>query len=106
MREKRREQGINLTLNSLRRLVIDLWDGRKSCSFECIMRLIPTRCSHQTSTREGLSVPFGRQSPWELVIFCVSPGAGKSTFYYIVHQALYRAFVNKPLAEPQDASQA
>ncbi|GIJ90937.1 hypothetical protein Asppvi_009902 [Aspergillus pseudoviridinutans] len=33
--EKRREQGIKTTLNSLRRLVIDLWDGRKSCSFEC-----------------------------------------------------------------------
>ncbi|KAF7169068.1 hypothetical protein CNMCM5623_001900 [Aspergillus felis] len=33
--DKRREQGIKTTLDSLRRLVTDLRDGRKSCSFEC-----------------------------------------------------------------------
>ncbi|GIK06684.1 hypothetical protein Aspvir_002334 [Aspergillus viridinutans] len=33
--EKRREQGIKTTLDSLRRLVSELRDGRESCSFEC-----------------------------------------------------------------------
>ncbi|GIC88424.1 putative DNA 3'-phosphatase Tpp1 [Aspergillus udagawae] len=33
-------------------------------------------------TEDGVPVPFARQSPRELVIFCGSPGAGKSTFYW------------------------
>jgi predicted ABC-type ATPase len=28
------------------------------------------------------SPPFSRKNPQELVIFCGSPGAGKSTFYW------------------------
>ncbi|GFF35468.1 bifunctional polynucleotide phosphatase/kinase [Aspergillus udagawae] len=36
----------------------------------------------KTDTQDGVPVPFARQSPRELVIFCGSPGAGKSTFYW------------------------
>ncbi|GIJ89811.1 hypothetical protein Asppvi_008757 [Aspergillus pseudoviridinutans] len=36
----------------------------------------------KTDTEENVPVPFARQSPRELVIFCGSPGAGKSTFYW------------------------
>jgi bifunctional polynucleotide phosphatase/kinase len=35
-----------------------------------------------TNDQPAVPVPFARQSPRELVIFCGSPGAGKSTFYW------------------------
>ncbi|KAF7116381.1 hypothetical protein CNMCM5793_004625 [Aspergillus hiratsukae] len=36
----------------------------------------------KTDPADNVPVPFARQSPRELVIFCGSPGAGKSTFYW------------------------
>ncbi|RLL94541.1 hypothetical protein CFD26_104270 [Aspergillus turcosus] len=36
----------------------------------------------KTDSADNVPVPFARQSPRELVIFCGSPGAGKSTFYW------------------------
>ncbi|GIK06854.1 hypothetical protein Aspvir_002506 [Aspergillus viridinutans] len=36
----------------------------------------------KTDTADNAPVPFARHSPRELVIFCGSPGAGKSTFYW------------------------
>ncbi|KAF4243315.1 hypothetical protein CNMCM8980_009614 [Aspergillus fumigatiaffinis] len=36
----------------------------------------------KTDTADDVPAPFTRQSPRELVIFCGSPGAGKSTFYW------------------------
>ncbi|KAF7156868.1 hypothetical protein CNMCM5623_000713 [Aspergillus felis] len=36
----------------------------------------------KTEPADGVPAPFARQGPRELVIFCGSPGAGKSTFYW------------------------
>ncbi|GFG02790.1 conserved hypothetical protein [Aspergillus lentulus] len=36
----------------------------------------------KTDPADNVPAPFTRQSPRELVIFCGSPGAGKSTFYW------------------------
>ncbi|KAL4779107.1 PNK3P-domain-containing protein [Aspergillus varians] len=36
----------------------------------------------QSDSTDDVSPPFSRKSPLELVIFCGSPGAGKSTFYW------------------------
>ncbi|RHZ62646.1 putative DNA 3'-phosphatase Tpp1 [Aspergillus thermomutatus] len=36
----------------------------------------------KTDPADDVSIPFARQSSRELVLFCGSPGAGKSTFYW------------------------
>lgn len=43
------------------------------------------------------SVPFSKQHPLELVIFCGSPGAGKSTFYWDQLEALGYERVNQDI---------
>jgi hypothetical protein len=44
-----------------------------------------------------VSPPFSRNSPLELVIFCGSPGAGKSTFYWNYLEPLGYERVNQDI---------
>ncbi|KAL2430562.1 Bifunctional polynucleotide phosphatase/kinase [Exophiala dermatitidis] len=46
--------------------------------------------------------PFTKTSPQELVIFCGSPGAGKSTFYWDVLQPLGYERVNQDILKTRD----
>ncbi|EHY55952.1 DNA kinase/phosphatase Pnk1 [Exophiala dermatitidis] len=58
----------------------------------------------QSPGREQPSVPapFTKTSPQELVIFCGSPGAGKSTFYWDVLQPLGYERVNQDILKTRD----
>ncbi|EXJ77494.1 hypothetical protein A1O3_09720 [Capronia epimyces CBS 606.96] len=49
-----------------------------------------------------VSAPFTKNSPQELVIFCGSPGAGKSTFYWDVLQPLGYERVNQDILKTRD----
>jgi len=49
-----------------------------------------------------VSAPFTKNSPQELVIFCGSPGAGKSTFYWDVLQPLGYERVNQDILKSRD----
>lgn len=51
-----------------------------------------------------VSAPFTKSSPQELVIFCGSPGAGKSTFYWDVLQPLGYERVNQDILKTVCAS--
>ncbi|KAL3472793.1 polynucleotide kinase 3 phosphatase-domain-containing protein [Aspergillus californicus] len=51
----------------------------------------------QSDSTEDVSPPFSRQSPVELVIFCGSPGAGKSTFYWNYLEPLEYERVNQDI---------
>jgi bifunctional polynucleotide phosphatase/kinase len=48
-------------------------------------------------SEEPVSAPFTKNSPQELVIFCGSPGAGKSTFFWDVLQPLGYERVNQDI---------
>ncbi|KEF51197.1 uncharacterized protein A1O9_12811 [Exophiala aquamarina CBS 119918] len=54
-------------------------------------------------TTESLAAaPFTKTSPQELVIFCGSPGAGKSTFFWDVLQPLGYERVNQDILKTRD----
>lgn len=49
------------------------------------------------TTKSRIVPPFTKASPQELVIFCGSPGAGKSTFFWEVLQPLGYERVNQDI---------
>ncbi|EHA19207.1 hypothetical protein ASPNIDRAFT_122702 [Aspergillus niger ATCC 1015] len=51
----------------------------------------------QAEPTDDVAPPFSRQSPLELVIFCGSPGAGKSSFYWEYLEPLKYERVNQDL---------
>ncbi|GKZ20638.1 hypothetical protein AbraIFM66951_005366 [Aspergillus brasiliensis] len=51
----------------------------------------------QSEPTDDVAPPFSRQSPLELVIFCGSPGAGKSSFYWDYLEPLKYERVNQDL---------
>lgn len=51
----------------------------------------------QSDHTDAVSLPFSRQSGLELVIFCGSPGAGKSTFYWDYLKPLGYERINQDL---------
>jgi len=52
---------------------------------------------HLANTHATDTTPFSKKHPQELVIFCGSPGAGKSTFYWDVLQPLGYERVNQDI---------
>ncbi|OAL24904.1 hypothetical protein AYO20_10609 [Fonsecaea nubica] len=62
------------------------------------LELAKPSCSAVNDANASLiSAPFTKNSPHELVIFCGSPGAGKSTFYWDVLQPLGYERVNQDI---------
>ncbi|PLB46952.1 polynucleotide kinase 3'-phosphatase [Aspergillus steynii IBT 23096] len=53
--------------------------------------------SYLQNNDDDAPAPFSRQSPLELVIFCGSPGAGKSTFYWDYLEPLGYERVNQDI---------
>ncbi|OOF96995.1 hypothetical protein ASPCADRAFT_205751 [Aspergillus carbonarius ITEM 5010] len=51
----------------------------------------------QAESSDDVAPPFSRQSPLELVVFCGSPGAGKSSFYWDYLEPLNYERVNQDL---------
>ncbi|KAI1630107.1 polynucleotide kinase 3 phosphatase-domain-containing protein [Exophiala viscosa] len=59
--------------------------------------------SSETASKHGTVIaPFKKNSPQELVIFCGSPGAGKSTFFWDVLQPLGYERVNQDILKTRD----
>ncbi|OAP60962.1 polynucleotide kinase 3'-phosphatase [Fonsecaea erecta] len=57
----------------------------------------PSDSTVNGAVEHTVSAPFTKNSPHELVIFCGSPGAGKSTFYWDVLQPLGYERVNQDI---------
>jgi bifunctional polynucleotide phosphatase/kinase len=53
-------------------------------------------------TNGAVAPPFAKKSPHELVIFCGSPGSGKSTFYWQVLQPQGYERINQDLLKTRD----
>ncbi|OQV01346.1 hypothetical protein CLAIMM_06724 [Cladophialophora immunda] len=73
--------------------------------FDPTKHLEPAQPSDSTVTgavEDTVSAPFTKNSPHELVIFCGSPGAGKSTFYWDVLQPLGYERVNQDILKTRD----
>lgn len=56
-----------------------------------------SKASLNGTTESLAAAPFIKNSPQELVIFCGSPGAGKSTFFWDVLQPLGYERVNQDI---------
>jgi bifunctional polynucleotide phosphatase/kinase len=59
--------------------------------------LKPPNAALNYTPESPATVPFTKTSPQELVIFCGSPGAGKSTFFWDVLQPLGYERVNQDI---------
>ncbi|KAL3494656.1 polynucleotide kinase 3 phosphatase-domain-containing protein [Aspergillus germanicus] len=57
----------------------------------------PSQYIQPADSPDDVSPPFSRNSPLELVIFCGSPGAGKSTFYWNYLEPLGYERVNQDI---------
>jgi hypothetical protein len=66
---------------------------------------VPAKVLEEPRAQDAtVSAPFTKKSPQELVIFCGSPGAGKSTFYWDVLQPLGYERVNQDILKTVCAS--
>nr|KAK5438344.1 DNA kinase/phosphatase Pnk1 [Exophiala xenobiotica] len=64
---------------------------------------VPAKVLEEPRAQDAtVSAPFTKKSPQELVIFCGSPGAGKSTFYWDVLQPLGYERVNQDILKTRD----
>ncbi|KIX04761.1 polynucleotide kinase 3'-phosphatase [Rhinocladiella mackenziei CBS 650.93] len=62
----------------------------------------PSEAANGTTEITTVSSPFTKNHPQELVLFCGSPGAGKSTFYWDVLQPLGYERVNQDILKTRD----
>ncbi|KAK5222101.1 DNA kinase/phosphatase Pnk1 [Exophiala xenobiotica] len=64
---------------------------------------VPAKVLEEPRAQDATTpAPFTKRSPQELVIFCGSPGAGKSTFYWDVLQPLSYERVNQDILKTRD----